>query len=118
MHTIGHITHGSAWKPGLSVTDQGEPMARHLQYMKMLFDRGSLILGGPYESAPGGIAVFVTETLDEARRLAYQDPANQADVINYRLEPLRTVFDAATAVDRSEPLAALMVTTGSATVPG
>lgn len=111
MHTIGHIHHGPAWKPGVPVTAQGEPMEQHLQYMKDLFDRGALILGGPYDSAHGGIAVFVAETFAEAQRLADDDPAHQAGVIDYRLEPLRTVFDAAGGLDRSQGLGALMAAT-------
>ena len=111
MHTIGHIHHGSAWKTGLPVTAQGEPMERHLQYMRELFDRGALILGGPYGSIPGGVAVFATDTFAQAQRLADGDPAYQAGVIGYRLEALRTVFDAAGGLDRSEGLGALMSAT-------
>ena len=78
MHTIGHIHHGPQWKPGVPVTAQGKPMEQHLQYMKELFGRGDLILGGPYEASHGGIAVFVTETAAEAQELADNDPAHQA----------------------------------------
>lgn len=111
MHTIGHIHLGPAWKPGVPVTAQGEPMEQHLRYMKELFDRGSLILGGPYDPDRGGIAVFDTETFAEAQSLADGDPANQADVIGYRLERLHTVFDAVGGVDRSDALGALMTAT-------
>jgi|GEM_PF-2052758 len=119
MHTIGHIHHGPAWKPDTPVTAQGQAMEDHLQYMKVLFDRGDLILGGPYDSEHGGIAVFVTETFAEAQRLADDDPAHKAGVIGYRLETLRAVFEAADGLDRSESLAALMATTrNSATAVG
>ena len=111
MHTIGHIHHGPAWKPGVPVTAQGQPMEQHLQYMKELFDRGALILGGPYDAGHGGIAVFVTETFAEAQRLADGDPAHRAGVIGYRLETLRTVFEAAGGLDRSERLGSLMAAT-------
>lgn len=108
MHTIGHIHHGPAWKTGVPVTAQGLPMEKHLKYMKELFDREALILGGPYDAGHGGVAVFVTETLAEAQRLADEDPAHQAGVIGYRLEVLRPVFDAAADLDSSERLAGVM----------
>ena len=108
MHVIGQIHQGPNWNPGVPVTEQGTPMEEHLQYMKGLFDGGDLILGGPYASTRGGIAVFVTDSFEEAQRLADLDPAHQAGVIGYRLDTLATVFDAATAVDRSEALATVM----------
>lgn len=108
MHIVGHIHHGPAWKPGVPVTAQGEPMEQHLRYMKDLFDRGALILGGPYGSSKGGIAVFVADSFEEAERLADQDPARQAGVIGYRLDKLLTGFDAATSIDRSDAMAAVM----------
>lgn len=111
MYTIGHIHQGPAWKPETPVTAQGQAMEDHLQYMKVLFDRGALILGGPYDSTPGGIAVFVTKTFAEAQRLADDDPAHRAGVIGYRLEKLRAVFEAARDLDRSEILAAVMTAT-------
>lgn len=115
MYVIGHIEHGPGWKKGLPVTQQGAAMAGHLAFMKDLYDRGSLLLGGPYEAGEdGGLAVFVADSLSHAQLLADADPAARAGVVTYRLSELRAVFDRAGNLDRSAPLQAVM----AAATPG
>ena len=111
MHYVGHITLGPKWKLNVPVTHQGRPMEGHLHYMNDLYTKGKLLLGGPYPSGRGGIAVFVASSLDEAQALADADPANRAEVIRYDVEPLSAVFDAASSLNRHNTLANLMAST-------
>lgn len=108
MHVVGHITLGPQWKQGKSVTQQGRPMEGHLRYMRDLYERGVLTLGGPYTSIDGGLAVFDVAHLEEAQHLADGDPASEADVIEYRLEVLTPVFETATNTNRYRKMAGLM----------
>ncbi len=115
MHYVGHITLGPKWAPGVPVTHQGKPMEDHLHYMNDLYTKGTLLLGGPYSSGRGGVAVFVAPGLEEAQALADADPANQAGVIRYAVEPLDAVFDAASQINRHDALAQLMASASSPT---
>jgi uncharacterized protein YciI len=58
------------------------------------FDEGSLLLGGPFESHSGGVAVLDVPDLDTARWLMDTDPAVAAGVVTYRLETVLTYFGA------------------------
>ena len=113
MHYVGHITLGPEWSPGVPVTHQGKPMEDQLHYMNDLYTKGTLLLGGPYSSDRGGIAVFVAEGVEEAQALADADPANQAGLIRYVIEPLGAVFDAASQMNRHDTLAHLMASASS-----
>ena len=74
MRCIALISHGPAWLAGRSVYEQGPVVDAHLAAMCRRFDEGSLLLGGPYASRTGGIAVLDVADFDAPRRLMDADP--------------------------------------------
>ena len=96
MRCIALISHGPAWLAGRSVYEQGPVVDAHLAAMCRRFDEGSLLLGGPYASHTGGIAVLDVADFDAARRLMDADPGVAAEVMTYRLETVVAYFDAFT----------------------
>lgn len=94
MRCIALIEHGPACIAGRSAYDHGPAVEAHLASMGRRFDEGSLLLGGPFASHSGGVAVLDVPDLDTARRLMDTDPAVAAGVMTYRLETVLTYFDA------------------------
>lgn len=94
MRFVALIGHGPEWIQGRSVYEQGPPIQRHLETMRARYDEGSLLLGGPFQGGNGGIAVL--EVPDEAAAVALMDadPAVQAGVLAYDVQPMRAFFDA------------------------
>ena len=108
MRYIALFQHGSQWKPGLSVYEQGAPIRAHLTKMCERYDDGSLLLGGPFEDGrAGGIAVL--EVADESAAVAFleADPAVIAGVLTYDLHLLHAYFDAFTGVRTAAPVSDL-----------
>ncbi|MFC0214228.1 YciI family protein [Paenibacillus chartarius] len=61
----------------LTIIDQEKNMAHrpaHLEYLSRLFDQGKVIMAGPFTDGKGGLVLYKTETVEEARELAEQDP--------------------------------------------
>jgi uncharacterized protein YciI len=94
MRVIARIGPGPAWQQGKSVFEQGDPMLRHLHYMRDRYDDGQLLLGGPYTEDAGGLAVLDVADMAAARALAVGDPAVAAGVLGYDLSELVPYFDA------------------------
>jgi uncharacterized protein YciI len=94
MRYIALIEHGPAWLAGRSVYEQGPAIEAHLVCMRSRFDDGSLLLGGPFASHTGGIAVLDLPDLEAARRFMDSDPGVAAGVMTYRLETVLAYFDA------------------------
>ena len=93
MRTIAIIDHGPAWDPDRTLYQQGPAMDAHLAAMGHRYDEGSLLIGGPFEDVPGGVAVL--DTVDEvaARAIMDSDPAVVAGLLIYRLRVVRAYFD-------------------------
>lgn len=106
MRVIALIGHGPQWLTGKSVYEQGPVVQEHLVAMRVRYDEGSLLLGGPFERG-GGIAVLDVEDEDEAAALMDADPAVQAGVMVYELHRLRAYFDAFAGVRTGETVADL-----------
>lgn len=94
MRCIALIDHGPNWRPDRSVYEQGPPIEAHLVAMRHRYDDGNLLIGGPFASHRGGVAVLDVADEAEARRLMDADPAVIAGVMTYRLETVLTYFDA------------------------
>jgi uncharacterized protein YciI len=93
MRCIALIDHGPNWIPDRSVYEQGAPIEAHLASMRRRYDEGVLLLGGPFASHRGGIAVLDVDDEAAARRLMDADPAVVAGVMSYRLETVIAYFD-------------------------
>lgn len=46
----------------------------HVEYLKELKSQGRLVLCGPFSDYPGGMVVFLAESLTEATNIANADP--------------------------------------------
>lgn len=107
MRCIALIDRGPSWLEGRSVYEQGRPIEAHLASMGVRYDAGTLLLGGPFVSGTGGIAVLDVGDEAEARSVMDADPAVRAEVLVYRLEVVRPYFDAYSATRTTEEVAAL-----------
>lgn len=74
-------------KPDFSDDELGRLQEQHLAFLQSMYDRGVLLASGPLteqdDESWRGICVY-SVPLDEARRLASEDPSVQAG----RLEPV------------------------------
>ncbi len=61
---------------------------RHVAYLKRLDQEGSLILCGPFIDEPGGMVVFSAGSMDEAKKIAQNDPFIHE---GYKTHTLRTM---------------------------
>jgi uncharacterized protein YciI len=64
---------GPAWKPGLPATQQ--PLAHHGAYVRKLASEGTLIAGGPFGDADGGLGLLRAPDAAAARAILAADPA-------------------------------------------
>jgi uncharacterized protein YciI len=64
---------GPAWKPGLPATQQ--PLGAHGAYMTRLAKEGTLVAGGPFADADGGLALLRAPDAAAARAILAADPA-------------------------------------------
>ncbi len=74
------LSQGSMWDTHKS-RDEQEGMKEHRAYMLSLFERGEIVIGGPFLDRPGGVAVYRTKTLEEAEKLAAADPGVRSGLI-------------------------------------
>jgi uncharacterized protein YciI len=47
----------------------------HIAYLNGLIEEGKILAKGPFTDHSGGLIIFQVESLEEAKRLADQDPA-------------------------------------------
>ena len=97
MRFVAFIGHGPNWIPGKSNLEQGEPMRAHFAKMDQRFGEGSLLIGGPFRSADGGLAVLNVGSEAEAREIMDADPGVQAGVLSYELKEHIAYFDVITS---------------------
>lgn len=74
------LSQGSMWDTHKS-RDEQEGMTEHRAYMRSLFERGEILLGGPFLDRPGGVAVYRTKSQDDAEKLAGADPGVRSGLI-------------------------------------
>lgn len=65
---------GPAWQEGVPMEKQGA-MGAHYQYMKKLFDAGTVLDAGPTSDRPGGVVILKAADLDSARAILAADPS-------------------------------------------
>lgn len=93
MIHVALIGHGPNWLPGKSVYEQGQSVRDHLAAMRVRYEAGTLLLGGPFDRG-GGIAVLDVAGETEARAVMDADPAVIAGVMTYEIHHLTAYFDA------------------------
>jgi hypothetical protein len=64
-----------------------QPLDEHFAYMAQLEARGILVLGGGFLDGAGAMGVFKTETIDDARILAEEDPSVKAGIVTTEIHP-------------------------------
>lgn len=114
MRIIALIDHGPAWDRSKTIYQQGPAMDAHLAAMGNRYDEGQLLIGGPFENAPGGVAVLDAPDLSAAQSIMDSDPAVVAGVLIYQLRVVRAYFDAFSRLRTAGPTAGLGPTAGPA----
>lgn len=107
MRIVALIDHGPAWDPDKSLYQQGPTIEAHLAAMANRFDEGSLLIGGPFDHAEGGIAVLDVADIATARSVMDTDPAVIAGVLRYELRVVRAYFDAFSRTRSAGPVVGL-----------
>jgi uncharacterized protein YciI len=95
MRTFAVITPGPAWTDGRPIFDQdASVLAAHLDTMRDLFDRRTLLLGGPERGGRSGFALFDTDTVERATEHMDADPAVRSGIFQFTMHELNPYFDA------------------------
>jgi uncharacterized protein YciI len=74
------LRHGSRWDPNRSVREQ-DFWDDHARFMDDLFDRGVVVLGGPFADDSGSLVVLEAESPEAARAIYRGDPWTQRDIL-------------------------------------
>jgi uncharacterized protein len=71
---------GSRWDPDRYVRDQAQ-WDGHARHMDALFDRGVVVLGGPFADQTGSMVIVRAQDAFEARAMFRDDPWNVEDIL-------------------------------------
>jgi uncharacterized protein YciI len=58
----------------LDVERNQELRPQHLEYLNELSSQGKIFAKGPFVDGSGGLVIYKAESLDEAKKLAEEDP--------------------------------------------
>ncbi|MDG7000789.1 MAG: hypothetical protein JRN15_16980 [Nitrososphaerota archaeon] len=56
------------------ITPSSEALARHVAFLRQIGDAGKLYMAGKYKDNTGGLRIWKVSNLDEAQKLAKDDP--------------------------------------------
>ena len=89
-HDVQFVVHSRLVAPDVEQLDRH--LDDHLRYMRTLMDRGILPISGPFFTTDGrntgnGFYVLRVDDLEEARRLAAEDPLHKSGVRSASIEP-------------------------------
>lgn len=79
-------TPGEKWTANVSFREQPGVM-EHVQYMARFVQTNQLVIGGPFLDNSGGMMVMQAGSLEEAERLAKEDPSVQKGLLNVSVKP-------------------------------
>jgi len=65
---------------------------QHLAYMRDFFDRGKLVLGGPFLDNSGGMMIFDVDSGEEAQHIAEDDPTVRGGLLAVTVKPWLAAF--------------------------
>ncbi len=95
MRFVALLNPGRAWIEGEGVSGQDRAvMLAHLHAMRQRYDEGSVLFGGPFRTAEGGIVLIEAPGRLDAKSILDRDPAVGAGVLDYTLMEVRPYFDA------------------------
>lgn len=77
---------GPQWKDGIPFRQQ-PGIEEHVRYMAGLLEQGLILMGGPFLDDSGGMMISRIATLEEARRVANEDPAVKAGTLTVTVRP-------------------------------
>jgi uncharacterized protein YciI len=88
-HVLVHEA-GPAWQPGVPFREQ-PGVDLHMGFMGTLTETGRMVLGGPFldgaDDAPVGMAVIRAASMEDAERVAQEDPSLATGLIRVRVRP-------------------------------
>ena len=73
-------------RPG-ALWDRGRPVREqpfwddHARYMDALFERGAIILGGPFADRTGSLVIVAADSAAQVREMFRHDPWTERDVL-------------------------------------
>ena len=79
-------TPGPAWQAGVPFREQ-PGVGQHVQYMGSFLATQQLVLGGPFLDDSGGAMVLRAANRETADRIAHDDPAVQAGLLQVVVRP-------------------------------
>jgi uncharacterized protein len=65
-----------------------ELVESHVEHLKELKRQGKLVLCGPFTDYPGGMVIFLAESLEEATTIAQSDPFISSGCKSYTIRTL------------------------------
>jgi len=75
---------GPQWVHSLSFREQPGVM-EHVAYMAAFAENGTLLLGGPFLDNSGGMMILKAETMEEAEKIANDDPTVKSGLLNVQV---------------------------------
>jgi uncharacterized protein YciI len=76
---------GPGWLRGKTLAEQ--PLREHGMYIRSLYSKGELKMGGPFQDGSGGAAVVYAADEGAAKALLMKDPAVISGVFVFDLHP-------------------------------
>jgi uncharacterized protein len=65
----------------------------HLKFLREQGDRGRLVMAGRLTDGLGALIVWNVESIEEAQKLAVEDPYAKAGLVTYTLREWAPIFD-------------------------
>lgn len=65
----------------------------HIDYLNDLIEKGKIIAKGPFTDHTGGLIIFRAASLDEAKELAYNDPAAIENTREFIIKEWKSTLD-------------------------
>jgi uncharacterized protein YciI len=92
MKTIAvFLRPGSNWNANLPVREQAD-WDEHARFMDALFDKGTVILAGPFADRSGSMVILSVESVEDARGIFLEDPWTQKEILVVRDAKEWTIF--------------------------
>lgn len=76
---------GPEWLEGKTLAEQ--PLKEHGMYMMSLYNKGSMMLAGPFTDDSGGAVLLAVSEESEAKVLVAEDPAVKSGIFEYEIHP-------------------------------